>query len=427
MKKSLKLISALLAAMMSVTMTFTAHANPPKNSQNIQSSQSNSLIKISSLEDLNHLRDLSDQGENFEGKTVILENDIYITKDGKKDGEPIEFKPIFKCPNDAEPNDDDGFKGIFDGNGKTLHFNSTNSNIFGSIAKGGVVKNLNITGRFEGGQNRSIVAAKNSGTMDNVNVDVVASNDAIGIFGICYENAECGIIKNCEVKGNLSSTCCLEGSAGMFLNGGICGNNDGVIESCKVSADLTSRVCNEAEGMAETGGIASFNRGIIRSCFVESNIINLNENSDDDLGRQAAGLVSTNNGLVENSTFNGNISSLYAGGIAGNNYGVLKSCKANAIIAGQIPAGLVLCNKWGDPIFSSNLYKETAEGKGPQGVVNGCEFVGSLKSITGEQVAIYGNIGLLTSDNTKFDPEIINCKMNGENIIRGIDKYYNYN
>ena len=427
MKRSLKLISAPLAAAISMSIAPTVSANPPKNDHSIQSLQSKSVIKISSLEDLNHLRGLSNQGENFEGKTIILENDIYITKDGKKDGDPVEFKPIFKCPDYWTDDYDAGFKGIFDGNAKTLHFNSTNSNIFETIGKGGIVKNLNITGQIEGGQNNSIVADQNSGTIDNVNIDVSASNNAVGIFGFCRENTEYGVIKNCEVKGKLSSTCCIEGSGGMFSTAGICGNNDGVIESCKVSANLLSRVCNEADGIAETAGISAFNRGIIRGCLVESNIINLNENSGDDLCGQAGGLVSTNNGLVEHSTFNGNITSSYAGGIAGNNYGALKSCKANATINGQFLAGLVRSNTWGYLIYSSNIYKKTAESNGPQGFVNDCEFVGSIKSITGEKVAIYENIGLLILDNTRLDPEIINCKMNGKNVIKGVDSYYNCN
>ena len=76
---NLKIISAPLAAMMSMTMTFTAHANPPKSGQNTQGSQSNALIRISSSSDLGYIRKRLSKGENFEDKTVILENDIYIS------------------------------------------------------------------------------------------------------------------------------------------------------------------------------------------------------------------------------------------------------------------------------------------------------------------------------------------------------------
>ena len=150
MNKNLKLISALLAAMVSMSMAFTANATQPEKNQNTQSSQANSAIKVSTVADLNNLRDRSNNGETFEGKTIILENDINITKDGTKNGEPVEFKTIF--------NQNAGFKGIFDGNGKTLHFNATNSNIFGTIGKGGVIKNLKITGRFEGDLDGAIMA-----------------------------------------------------------------------------------------------------------------------------------------------------------------------------------------------------------------------------------------------------------------------------
>lgn len=65
--------------MMSMTMTFTAHSNPPKSGQNTPSSQSNALIRISSSSDLGYIRKRLSKGENFEDKTVILENDIYIS------------------------------------------------------------------------------------------------------------------------------------------------------------------------------------------------------------------------------------------------------------------------------------------------------------------------------------------------------------
>ena len=321
MKKSLKLISALLAAMMSMTiLTSTASANPQKNSQNTQSLQSNSVIKISSLEDLNHLRDLSNQGENFEGKTIILENDIYITKDGTKDGEPVEFKSIFKCPNFAEDNDDNGFKGTFDGNGKTLHFNSTNSNIFGSIGKGGIVKNLNITGRFEGNLDGGIVAMFNRGTIDAVNMNIIAKCDDASVLGVCNQNDKSGVIKNCSIKGEFSTN-------DMDCSG-ICGINDGTIESCKVSGKFTNcvKLLNKEYSsflLPETSAVASLNTGCIKNCQVEAKLINIYKGK---FRGCAGGIVSTNKGLIENSTFKGTVSAEISGKIAGSNHGIVKLC-----------------------------------------------------------------------------------------------------
>ena len=135
--------------MMSMNMTFTAHANPPKNDHSLQSPQSNSLIRISNSSDLGYIRERLSKGENFEDKTIILENNIYITK-YEKNGDPVKFK------------------GIFDGNGKTLHFNATNSCIFRITDKGSIIKNLNITGKFEGNLNDGIMAMLNHRTIDNV-------------------------------------------------------------------------------------------------------------------------------------------------------------------------------------------------------------------------------------------------------------------
>ncbi len=414
MKKSLKLISALLAALISMTMTFTAHANPPKKGQNTQSSQSNSLIKISSLEDLNNLRDLSNQGENFEGKTIVLENDIYITKNGKKDGEPVEFKPIFKCPDYAADNDDNGFKGIFDGNGKTLHFNSTNGNIFGSIGRGGVVKNLNITGKFEGDLDGGIVALFNFGTIDNLNMDIIARCTPTSVIGVCAFNHGCGIIKNCSVKGELSTN-------DMSCTG-ICSDNHGVIESCSFSGKLTN-CCEEPKEagfmLEETGGIASFNSGLVKNCNVEANLSSVYEGKF--IGC-AGGIVSTNNGLIENSTFKGSVWAGSPGGITSCNYGIIRSCKSDAEIKGPLAAEFTSLNMWGDIGYCDY---EPIKNQ-PQGVIDGCEFKGTVTGcVESGKIAAYDNI--LSRENSLGPihvPTITNCKINGKNTVRETDNYY---
>ena len=415
MKKSLKLISALLAAMMSMTiLTSTASANPQKNSQNTQSLQSNSVIKISSLEDLNHLRDLSNQGENFEGKTIILENDIYITKDGTKDGEPVEFKSIFKCPNFAEDNDDNGFKGTFDGNGKTLHFNSTNSNIFGSIGKGGVVKNLNITGRFEGDLEYGLLAAFNSGTIDNIKMDIIARCTMISVIGVCAFNKESGVIKNCSVKGDLSTN--------DMACTGICNINRGTIESCSFSGKLTN-CCEEPEGagfmLEETGGIASFNVGLVRNCNVEANLLSVYEGKF--IGC-AGGIVSTNNGLIENSSFKGSIAAKSPGSLTGSNYGIVRLCKSDAKIKGPLAAEFTALNMWG---YESFCEYEPIKNQ-PQGVIDSCEFKGTVTGcVESGKIAAYDNLLSCESSLSPIrSPKITNCKINGKDVFRETDNYY---
>ena len=81
MKKSLKLVSAALATTISISIAPAVWANPPKNSQSTQSSQPNSVIRILTVDDLYRIRELANGGENFEGKTIALENNLYISEE----------------------------------------------------------------------------------------------------------------------------------------------------------------------------------------------------------------------------------------------------------------------------------------------------------------------------------------------------------
>ena len=412
MNKNLKLISALLTATLSMSIALTANATQPKNNQNTQSSQSNSVIKVSTVADLNNLRDRSNNGETFEGKTIILESDINITKDGTKNGEPVEFKTIF--------NQNAGFKGIFDGNGKTLHFNATNSNIFGTIGKEGVIKNLKITGRFEGDLDGAIMASSNSGTIDNCQMDVTAICTTTSVVGMCNNNSKHGTIQNCEVNGNFSTN-------DMSCTG-ICNLNWGTIKSCKVLGKLTNCINltdkeYESFMVPETGGIASFNIGLIKNCQVEAELQSVYEGKFEG---SAGGVVLTNNGLIENSTFSGTIAGEYSGGITSANYGIVKSCKAiNAKIEGPRAAEFTSLNMWGDCKENEGKYSYEydtykAIQNQPLGVIDNCEFEGKVINSKPERTAAFENI----LNTINLVPQIINCKINGKDINRETDNWH---
>ena len=420
MRKGLRLFSLFSAAMIFFTASFDVWANPPKTGQNVQDLQLNSVIKISNLSGLNSLRELSEAGENFQGKTIVLENDIYITKDQTKDGESVEFKSIFSK--------NAGFKGVFDGNGKTLHFNVNSGEVLGAVSEGGVVKNLNVCGSFAGDLFVGILAFNNGGLIENCRIDAVVSNDVSqGVCAFCFQNDKSGVIRNCQVKGKLLIDCM--NGAGMCQIGGICGANCGLIEFCQVSAELLN-IAKRGEGSigfphAETGGIAAFSEGIVRNCSVVANIIN---EAEGEFYGTAGGLISVNNGLVENSTFKGTIAAFRAGGVVGDNYAVLKSCKVEAKIKGQEVAEFAGSNMWGDEsLYDFGIYRATSEGKGPQGVVDGCEFFGFVDSVDEERVAVFENksVGaLLDGKEVLFAPKITNCKINGKIIKREVDSHY---
>ena len=312
MKKSLKLVSAALATTISISIAPAVWANPPKNNQSTQSSQPNSVIRILTVDDLYRIRELANGGENFEGKTIVLENNLYISEDEAKIEKQAELSPMFK--------QNGGFKGTFDGNGKTLQFHATSSNIFGLIGENGTVKNLNITGRFKGNLDGGILTMYNGGTIDNCHVNVTAECTNSSVVGMCSLNGESGIIKNCSVEGDFSTN--------SMDCAGICDINDGTIDSCNVSGKFTnhSRILDKDHKpfwVPETSAVALFNNGRVTNCHVDADLINTYSRK---LQGCASGIVSINKGLIENSTFKGTVAAEITGKIASSNYGKVKLC-----------------------------------------------------------------------------------------------------
>ena len=108
---------------------------------------------------------------------------------------------------------------------------------------------------------------------------------------------------------------------------GICGLNYGTIESCTFLGRLTNcceKLDQDGFMLPETGGITTFNLGFVKNCHVEADLIN---KYDGEFIGCAGGIVSTNNGLIENSTFKGSVSAAVAGPITGLNCGTVKLCK----------------------------------------------------------------------------------------------------
>ena len=366
-------------------------------------------FEVSSLADLNALHTSSEQGETCEGKTIILKNDLDLT-DGEGSTEDfITFQPIFAK--------DHEFKGTFDGNGETFNCDLSNGNILGDIAKEGIVKNLNVTGHFYGDID-SVLVGENKGTIENCKLDVVVEDTLVSLGGICCSNL--GTIDGCEVRGELSTN-------DMNL-GGICNSNGGVgateggtITNCKVYAKLTNccRSLAEDNGYAEDdyyfqtpeiGGIAGFNYAYIGNCEVEGDFVSIYK---DRFEGTAGGIASTNNGLVENSKYKGNISADFAGGIIGSNYGIVESCKAEGTVKGTKAAAFAALNRWGNIDFAWESIKSE-----PQAYLQNCEFTGTVDS----EVAGVGVIeNMPNPEDLDLKPQVVNCRINGEVITREAD------
>lgn len=354
------------------------------------------VYEIYNIDDLNNLRQLSANGETFKDKTIILKNDINITANEQPNGEAVCFKPVF--------DKNVTFSGTFDGNNKTLHCNLTNGEIMGNVGKDGTVKNLKVTGYFEGDIDGALFDC-NAGNIENVNINATIKDTFTSTSAICFWNK--GTINNCEFKGNIYTN---------DVNcAGISSDNCGNIINCKVFAKLNNCVKSISEDktfkfmLPETGGITSFNEGLISGCTVESELSNQNDNI---LYGSAGGLVSTNNGLIENSTFNGTVAASASGGISSSNYTIIKSCNINAIIKGDDAAEFVACNIWGDISFAWDKIKNEK-----QGIIDSCEFTGTVEAKRKSRLAAAAN-----HINPFGDvPQIKNCKINGVSIERAPD------
>lgn len=179
------------------------------------------------------------------------------------------------------------YSGTFNGGGHTISglANSgtpTCAGLFGTVADGGVVRNVRLEGVAFNGTYAGGIAGHNSGTVSNcyVSGSVQGENTAGGIAG--------------DNRGTVANCCNAGAMSGGMMVGGIVGDNfgGGTVSNCYNSATVSGGVG------ALVGGIAGNNHGTSQvkcchntgavSCGVESGI--------------RGGIVGYNNGsLVENS------------------------------------------------------------------------------------------------------------------------------
>ena len=197
------------------------------------------IIEINNLDELETFRNNVNKGNTYEGKVVLLTNDITLND---------EWTPIGKYDSNSSNPDDTinkSFMGIFDGKFhkiSNLNINSTEKakGLF-ALVKGGTVKNIGI----ESGN--------------------ISSNSTVGgIVGYAYDNAK---IVNCYNKANITIT-------GRYA-GGIIGyaKNNVSIENCYNSGIIT--------GEYNVGGICGeLNNGKILNCYNVGSVSGTTTNSN---------------------------------------------------------------------------------------------------------------------------------------------------
>ena len=199
------------------------------------------IIEINNLDELETFRDNVNKGNTYEGKVVLLINDITLND---------EWTPIGKYDSNSSNPDDTinkSFMGIFDGKFhkiSNLNINSTEKakGLF-ALVKGGSVKNIGI----ESGN--------------------ISSNSVVGgIVGYAYDNAK---ITNCYNKATITIS-------DRYI-GGIIGyaKNNVSIENCYNSGMVTGQYCvgGISGALNNSKTLNCYNMGDITGTADKSNIV----------------------------------------------------------------------------------------------------------------------------------------------------------
>ena len=287
------------------------------------------------------------------------------------------------------------FVGIFEGNGYTisnLYINRELTNfvgLFGGMVSPGEMRNVgvvegNVTGLIRAG----CLLGGNLGIVENCyatggEATAVADNNAkagnlVGGNG--------GTIRDCYTTGNASTTGSVDTHAGGLVGynsfsiiacyatgtvtgngyaGGLVGENDGEIVACYATGTVTSQTLDAG------GLVGDNNTGAIRACYATSTVT-ANNHAGGLVGynKNSAGVFACYATGSSSSTSSG----FGAGGLVGNNEGLIRACYATGAAIGSNYAGSLV-------------------GRNNNGIINACYATGEP-----ETTETSGNIGGLVGN-----------------------------
>ena len=233
--------------------------------------------------------DLIDSGETFSGKTIILENDI-----GTKDD------PITVTAGKCDPNDsanDRVFKGVFDGNHKTLTFSTTAAdnyvapfaNMNGTESAHAAISDLNVKTTITGEDYRHLagLVAVHTGYVDitNCNADVSISclkgdNNPSDLYptGLVSQSSGTLTVSGCTVTGSIAT----DGKYASGLIGIVQGKAS--VENCKSSVTINSSTSGDGTHGGLVGVTASNSTTTIEGCVFGGKLLTVGENDTGNCG-----------------------------------------------------------------------------------------------------------------------------------------------
>ena len=167
-----------------------------------------------------------------------------------------------------------------------------------NVTNGAVIRNCHVQGELRGfATGMGGVVSENNGLVENcsANVNIVICGGGI----VVNTNGANGIVRNCTAGGSIYATAA--------NTGGFAFRNDGLIEQCSSSADVTALYGKQENGNYwghNAGGFLYYNYGTVRECSATGNVT-VNSGVSGDGG--SAGFCQMNLGVIESCYSTGNI------------------------------------------------------------------------------------------------------------------------
>lgn len=267
-------------------------------------------IHLSTEEDFRNFAGSCETDSWSRDKKIILDRDIEFTDS---------FEPA------------PSFGGIFEGNGHTLkgviiEGKISNTGVFGTIQKTGVVQNLHVEAIITPEDTQTVIGGitgYNRGLIENCTFDGTAEAGS-NVGGIAGYNEEYGRIISCTSSGTIEAD---------TAAGGITGYNDGTIQSCTNNAEVN---INYTDSSLSTDDLKNRIDSLILSRKADS-VQNISIRTD------SGGIAGYSSGLIASCTNNGAVGYEHVGynmgGIAGRSEGFIRSCTNTALIKGRKDVG----------------------------------------------------------------------------------------
>lgn len=234
------------------------------------------------------------------------------------------------------------FGGNFDGGGHTISGIKINKSIspcglFGYVAEGAVIKNLNVSGTVSpDGEKNAVggIVGTNCGKIENCSFSgiVIGKSNVGGIVGI---NLITGSISDCSSNGEI---------IGESATGGVVGSNNGLVLSCVSNAEVNT-VCVTPNFDISNISI-SLPLDISKLFEIDSLVMT-----------DAGGIAGYSNGMILGCTNHGDVGYNHVGynigGIVGRSSGHLANNKNSATVLGRKDVGGIVGHM--EPDISYNL------------------------------------------------------------------------